>query len=224
MSGNGYPALILAPQGWSTGWGGSGSPRATSLLAKFRPSFPTHAEARFLGINGRQKSPYSLIWGRRKQQGSPREVREGLPALETSAPHRCAQECSHHPSLQQPTQCPHSPGPSGTRRPRPNDRPGHPPFTSFLPSRHHREGAHPASRPQPPSPRTPWHEKSLLPPQGRLPPPAPPPSSLRANRSAAAARSPRKPRPSLQPHACALKRNSLSGSGGENREGPVCGR
>lgn len=63
MSGNGYPALILAPQGWSTGWGGSGSPRATSLLAKFRPSFPTHAEARFLGINGRQKSSCSLIWG-----------------------------------------------------------------------------------------------------------------------------------------------------------------
>lgn len=116
-------------------------------------------------------------------------------------------------------ECPYSPGPSGTGRPRPNDGPGRPPFPSSLPflSRHHRGGAHPTSCPPPPRPRAPWREQRPLLPRDRLPPRPPPPFSAGANRRAAAARSPRKPGPSLRPHACALERNGLSGRGREKR-------
>lgn len=129
--------------------------------------------------------------------------------METGAPRRCAQECSRHPQASA----------ANTALPRPEQdqkaatqRPPRAPALHIFPSlsRHHPEGAHPASCPPPPRARAPWHEERLLPPRGRLPPPTPPPSSLRANRTAAAARSPRKPRPSLQPGACALKRNSPS--------------
>lgn len=179
-----------------------------TVLLDPRPSFPTWTEARSLRLNG--QGPPSLRLG---AAGSTRG-----PLGRAGAPHPCVQECRVAQACRSPPRR-YSPGPSGNGRPRPNDRPGRPPFPSSLPflSRHHREGAHPASCPPPPRPRAPWREQRPLPPRDRLPPRPPPPSSAGANRRAAAARSPRKPGPSLRPHACALERNGLSGRGREKR-------
>lgn len=204
MSENGNPALDLAPQGRATSWGGSGSPRdSRPFLLDPGPAFPTWTEARSLRLNG--QGPPSLRLG---AAGSIRG-----PLGRAGAPHPRVQECRVAQACRSRRGVPILAKPERDREAAPQ----RPPRAPALPLQ--------PSLPFPPSPgrRTPRELPAAPASKGSMARAAsssstgPPSSSAStpifsgANRRAAAARSPRKPGPSLRPHACALERNGLSG-------------